>query len=186
MDPTKEAVEIDIDDLLSSTITVNDYSSQVYNGGAVTGSFGYDYANISCNITVPSAQDTITLSSGWTTGLTYPGNITTGSLSNTAIGAGAYNTSSLGMPWASTTGNLHSNKITLDGDDADINVNGQSLMTMLKTIEERLNILVPNAEMEKEWDQLRDLGEQYRVLEAKLKEQGDMWAKLKAMPPPIL
>ena len=38
--------------------------------------------------------------------------------------------------------------------------------------------------MEKEWDQLRELGEQYRALEAKLKEQGEMWAKLKAMPAP--
>jgi len=28
------------------------------------------------------------------------------------------------------------------------------------------------------------LGEQYRAMEIKLQEQGDMWAKLKAMPPP--
>jgi len=49
-----------------------------------------------------------------------------------------------------------------------------------------LNILRPNPELEKEWDQLRELGEQYRELEKKLQEQSDMWAKLKAMPPPVI
>jgi len=56
----------------------------------------------------------------------------------------------------------------------------------LKTIQDRLNILRPNPELETEWDQLRELGEQYRELEKKLQEQSDMWAKLKAMPPPVI
>jgi hypothetical protein len=55
---------------------------------------------------------------------------------------------------------------------------------MLATIQDRLNVLVPNPELEAEWDQLRELGKQYRELEKKVKEQGDMWARLKAMPPP--
>jgi hypothetical protein len=59
-------------------------------------------------------------------------------------------------------------------------------MDMLITIQDRLNVMVPNPELEQEWDQLRELGEQYRELEKKVKEQGDMWAKLKAMPPPII
>jgi flagellar motility protein MotE (MotC chaperone) len=45
-------------------------------------------------------------------------------------------------------------------------------------------MLVPNPELETEWEELRKLGEQYRALEAKLTEQGEMWTKLKAMPPP--
>ena len=57
-------------------------------------------------------------------------------------------------------------------------------MDTLKTIQDRLNILQPNPKLEAEWDQLRELGDQYRALEKKLKEQGDMWALLRAMPPP--
>jgi hypothetical protein len=86
--------------------------------------------------------------------------------------------------FSNTTG--FSGKIELNGDNADITVNGQSLIESIKKIQERLNILTPNLKMEQEWDQLRELGEQYRALEIKLKEQGDMWAKLKAMPPPVI
>ena len=75
--------------------------------------------------------------------------------------------------------------LALNGDDADIRINGISLTDVLKNIEQRLNILRPNTELEAEWSQLRELGDQYRALEAKLTEQGDMWAKLKAMPPVI-
>lgn len=97
-------------------------------------------------------------------------------------------------PWATTAAPYLGNGISADatkvgtlklqGEGADIEVNGVSLMDMLKRIEERLNILAPNAKMEAEWDQLRELGEQYRALEKKLQEQGNMWAKLKAMPLP--
>jgi hypothetical protein len=79
-----------------------------------------------------------------------------------------------------------SSKISLSGEKADIEINGWSLVDTIKKIEERLNILTPNSKMEKEWDQLRELGEQYRALEKKLLEQSEMWAKLKSMPPPPL
>ena len=72
----------------------------------------------------------------------------------------------------------------MDGEDADIKVNGWSLIDAITRIEERLNIMVPNPAMEKEWDQLKKLGDKYRKLEKKLKEQSDMWNKLKSMPPP--
>jgi hypothetical protein len=77
-----------------------------------------------------------------------------------------------------------SSQIDLKGPEADIRINGVSLVDMLATIQDRLNVLVPNPELEAEWDQLRELGEQYRELEKKVKEQGDIWARLKAMPPP--
>ena len=79
-----------------------------------------------------------------------------------------------------------SSTLDLKGENADIRINGVSLVDTLKTIQDRLNILTPTPEMEAEWDQLRELGEQYRALEIKLKEQGDMWTKLKAMPPPVI
>lgn len=102
---------------------------------------------------------------------------------------------SISQPWVTTTNgtggltwaNLSeppSGRLTLQGPNADIEVNGESLMTMLHRIEERLNILTPNKKLEAEWDQLRELGEQYRELEKKLNEQSKMWETLKKMPPP--
>jgi hypothetical protein len=38
--------------------------------------------------------------------------------------------------------------------------------------------------LEKEWDELRRLGERYRKLEKKCKEKAEVWKKLKAMPKP--
>lgn len=77
-----------------------------------------------------------------------------------------------------------SGKLRLEGTDADVEINGVSLLESIKKIEQRLNILTPNPKLEAEWDQLRELGEQYRALEKKLKEQGEMWDRLKSMPPP--
>ena len=77
-----------------------------------------------------------------------------------------------------------SGKLSLQGDNADIEINGESLMTAIRKIEERLNILKPNEKLEAEWDQLRELGEQYRALEKKLAEQSKIWEALKKMPPP--
>jgi hypothetical protein len=102
---------------------------------------------------------------------------------------------SISQPWVTTTNgtggytwaNLTeptSGKISLQGPNADIEVNGESLMSAIRKIEERLNILTPNEKLEAEWDQLRELGKQYRALEKKLNEQSDMWNALKKMPPP--
>ena len=74
---------------------------------------------------------------------------------------------------------LKGGQLHLDGDDADININGESLMATLRSLEQRLNILRPNPELEEEWDQLKELGDQYRQLEADLKEKQKMWNMLK-------
>jgi len=97
-----------------------------------------------------------------------------------------YTFSSATPNWSIRDDNNVSSTIDLKGENADIKINGISLIDTLKTIQDRLNILRPNPELETEWDQLRELGEQYRELEKKVKEQGDMWAKLKAMPPPVI
>ena len=76
--------------------------------------------------------------------------------------------------------------LTLQGEDADIMINGVSLNDTLKNIEQRLGILRPNPDLEAEWDQLKALGNQYRELEKQLKEKSNMWSKLKAMPPPVV
>jgi len=112
-----------------------------------------------------------------------------------AVGsAGSYNWTTNGInpvDWGSiTVGSSINSSITssglmeLHGDNADIKINGRSLMDAIDALEQRLNILVPNPELEKEWDELRELGERYRELEKKCKEKGEMWKKLKQMPPP--
>lgn len=77
-----------------------------------------------------------------------------------------------------------SGKLSLQGTNADIDINGRSLMKTLDALQERLNMLTPNPEMEAEWDQLRELGERYRELEQQCREKTQMWDKLKSMPKP--
>ena len=104
-------------------------------------------------------------------------------ISGAGTNSGPYYTSTgINSPWSNTS--LGSTKMELHGEDADVEINGKSLMKTLNALEARLNVLVPNPKLEKEWDELRVLGEQYRALEAKLKEQSEMWQKLKEMPPP--
>ena len=73
--------------------------------------------------------------------------------------------------------------IDIQGDDADIRINGKSMKAWMEAVEERLNILTPNPELEKEWDDLRRLGERYRALEKKCREKAQMWAALKKVQP---
>ena len=76
-----------------------------------------------------------------------------------------------------------SGQISLSGNNADIVINGVSLVDKLDAIAERLNILDVNKELEAEWDQLRELGEQYRQLELDLKAKSEMWETLKTKTP---
>ena len=164
-DPAYDAVPpLAID--LSSYFNNASWSNTVVNSGITTSLSDW-------NTLSPSSVGGLTMSAG--SGLNYQSPYT---ISNTTGGAGTTWTS---MPFSNGSG-----KIELNGDNADITVNGQSLIESIKKIQERLNILTPNPKMEAEWNQLRELGKQYRELEAKLKEQGDMWAKLKAMPPPVI
>ena len=123
----------------------------------ITGSSGFDTTYTLSNLDLTNSN--VSISQPWVT-----------------AGSGGYT-------WANLT-EPQSGRITLQGPNADIEVNGESLMTMLRRMEERLNILTPNKELEAEWDQLRELGDQYRELEKKLNEQSKMWETLKKMPPP--
>ena len=73
--------------------------------------------------------------------------------------------------------------IEIKGEDADIKINGKSMKTWMEAVEERLNILTPNPELEKDWDDLRRLGNRYRALEKKCKDKAQMWAALKKVQP---
>ena len=74
--------------------------------------------------------------------------------------------------------------INLKGANSDLILDGVSVRDTLAKIEQRLNILRPNAELEAKWDQLRELGRQYRQLEAEIMEKQAMWDKLQHMPEP--
>jgi len=125
------------------------------------------------------------------------GNINGINYSNLSLTGGGYTIgpgiNTAGHVWAAGTTSpytfnpvSHSATIQLDGDNADIKVNGWSLVNAVKQIEERLNILHPNAKLEAEWEELRELGEQYRRLEQHIKDKQATWDRLKAMPPPVV
>ena len=93
-------------------------------------------------------------------------------------------------PWIATGTNISptmqvnpSATIEIKGEDADIKINGKSMVTWMEAVEERLNILTPNPELEKDWDDLRRLGQRYRALERKCQEKAQMWAALKKVQP---
>ena len=55
--------------------------------------------------------------------------------------------------------------------DGDLRVRGRSIDETLAKIEERLGILVPNKQLEAEWEQLHQLRMQYVELERELLEK---------------
>lgn len=120
----------------------------------VTGSDWYD---------VGSTISTVTLSP--LTASSLPSNITIDS--------------SWSNGWSASASVSNQGQLSLDGDEADIKINGESLMSMIRGIEQRLNILKPNEKLEADWDQLRELGEAYRKLEAEIVEKQKMWDTLK-------
>lgn len=69
-------------------------------------------------------------------------------------------------------------KMTVSGEDADIEINGVSLKQTLEDIQQRLAILQPNAELEKEFKELREIRQQYMQLERNLIEKKEMWDTL--------
>ena len=119
-------------------------------------------------------NNTITLSPGGlgTTNHVYVVGGGAGSLTtNIADGANWSTANTLNVPV--------SGRMELRGNQADIVINDVSLNDTLRSIQDRLNMLRPNRELEAEWDQLRDLGEQYRDLEKQLMEKQRAWDLLR-------
>jgi len=93
-------------------------------------------------------------------------------------------TGTTSSPWTYSSPNTASSKITLQGADADIEINGVSLWMTMQEIANRLNIMQVNPELETEWTELRELGDRYRKLEQQILDKQATWDRLKAMPPP--
>jgi len=88
-----------------------------------------------------------------------------------------------GTTWTLTDAYLNSSqnsKITLDGEDADIEINGRSLMQILDGIEQRLGLLKCREDLEADWSELKALGDQYRAMVKNIEEKTQMWKTLKS------
>lgn len=93
----------------------------------------------------------------------YTGNITL------ATGNVSYSTASV---WSTGSAKI---KIT----DSDIEIEGLSLKRTLQAVNQRLAIMIPNPSLEREFEELRAIGDEYRRLERELQEQLKMWNTLK-------
>jgi hypothetical protein len=89
-------------------------------------------------------------------------------------------TTSGNTPWLTQSNTAP--KINLDGEGADIVVNGASLVDAINSIQERLNCLQVNPKLEAEWEELKALGDQYRKLEQQILAKQATWDRLVAMP----
>jgi len=72
--------------------------------------------------------------------------------------------------------------LRVDGDadfDGDVRVKGQSITEAINKINERLNILVPNEKLEKDWSELAELRMRYVELERQLLEKQQVFDILK-------
>ena len=174
MDLAKE--KLDLEKLLADS---SDWSigGDIQNTGAYSGT-----------ISTGLCDDTSTLSSSypWSNSNITNTSITGGGYTvapNVTLNGGFYSAGTNTSPWFS---NSASTKIQLNGEGADIEVNGWSLIESIKKIEERLNILTPDTKLETEWEELKALGDQYRKLEQHIKDKQATWDKLKAMPPPVV
>ena len=78
-----------------------------------------------------------------------------------------------------STGITGDAKIHINGEDADIVINGKSFNETMAKIEDRLGIFRTNPELEKEFDELQQAGEHYRQLEKKFLEQKKIFDILK-------
>jgi ubiquinone biosynthesis protein UbiJ len=79
---------------------------------------------------------------------------------------------------------LEFNKVKIKADsiempaDSDIKFGDVSLRTLLNDIADRLNVLIPDARLEKEYEELRQAREHYQYVKKKL----EMLEKLKNTP----
>jgi len=81
----------------------------------------------------------------------------------------------LSAAWSSS---INSGKVKIS--DSDIEIDGLSLKKTLEAVSQRLAIMVPNPELEREFEELRACGDRYRELEREFAEQLKMWNTLKS------
>jgi len=113
----------------------------------------------------------MSISTNWATGHT----LTVDSTIPIGVAHQTYATLSPGIKWDTTA-------TPIDPISSEFRTEIKLIMRMIQDIQTRLNILQPAPELEQEWQQLRELGDQYRKLEAEFKEKQRMWNTLKKSP----
>lgn len=93
-----------------------------------------------------------------------------------------YTTSASPSSWniaaADATVKLSNNGINVK-ESADIKIGDTSLKDFMRQVESRLALLSPNPALEKEWEELKELGDKYRELEQHIKDKMKTWDILK-------
>lgn len=111
-----------------------------------------------------------------------PGSASTWSVFGSGSGGTAVTDIIYGNNWNMTGTTQIKSTLQVDGDadiKGDLRVQGQSITETLDKINERLNILIPNVRLEKDWEELGQLRMQYVELERKLLEQQRVFDILK-------
>lgn len=108
---------------------------------------------------------------------TTAGTILSGNgLNGVSWGSLSINTSTTSYPVTMNQGG----RIECTGENADLVINGKSIKSTLEAIEQRLAILRPDTKLESEWNELKELGDRYRTLEAEIREKMRVWDILKS------
>ncbi len=100
------------------------------------------------------------------------GNVTIGGMGGGATPRAVYVSNGTGANWASTNDQTTAHdKLKVEGKDADIFINGQSLSDWMQTVDRRLTILRPNLELQEKYEALQAAYDHYKTLESLLYEQ---------------
>jgi hypothetical protein len=129
----------------------------------------------SYTVDLSGVQNNVNLTSPYTVNLSSLGQYPNAVFTTTSTG--------INTPWVQSPP-MAGPKITLEGADADIEINGVSLWRTMQEIANRLNIMQTNPELEIEWAELRELGERYRTLEQHILDKQATFDRIRAMPAP--
>ena len=122
------------------------------------------------NTTVPYTYGNVTITASNTSqsGYIYTSSGTNGTWSNPVQAANNV---------AATL--AQSGTLELHGDNADLKINGVSLTETLVSIQEMLGVMKMDSALEREFNELKEAGVQYRRLRDKFQEQKTVWDTLK-------
>jgi hypothetical protein len=168
---------------MTSTTNTNKSNNTVY----VIGGGGGGYANNmgSCPGYGATPPHSTSSSSAYATGVTGPHGasggyaIPSGTISISAGGTGGTTGSVWGASQSGTWTNMSTSILSIKtegGGDAYVNtnknkINLDEMAEVVQVVKERLLILTPNFEMHEKYPVLKDLYEQYKVVEAMLAEE---------------
>ena len=95
-------------------------------------------------------------------------------------GAGlTYSTTAGAGNWATSIDSYYPKQPKVQITDTDIVLDGMSMRKALLDLQERMAIMIPNPELEKDFEELKICADRYRELEKKFLEQKAVWETLK-------